>query len=405
VALTDVAIRTAKPREKPYKLADGGGLYLHVMTTGARYWRMDYRFHEKRLTLAFGVYPEVTLADARERRGRARKLLDDGVDPGAQQKRDKLVARVSAANTFKDIGEEWLSKQRKEGRAEATLNKTRWMLEKFAYPHIGARPIADIEPPEMLAVLQRVEQRSLFETATRLRSLSSRLFLYAISTGRAKHDPSGALRGALTTPQVTHRAAILTPRGVGALMRAIDGYEGQVETKLALQLLALTFVRPGELRAAEWDEFDLNASVWRIPAEKMKMRQPHIVPLASQAVKILQALHRQTGHGRYLFPSTVSAKRTMSENTINHALRRLGYSKEEMTGHGFRRTASTLLNELGFNRDWIERQLAHGDADEIRAIYNVAEYLPDRQRMMQVWADYLDKLAAQGRPERVVGAA
>ena len=342
--LTDTAVRNARPRAIPYKLTDSDGLHLLVTTSGGRLWRLSYRFEGKQKTVAFGSYPDVGLADARARRDAARKLVAAGTDPMEQRKIEKLIGSSATGKTFKEVTEELLAKRAREGRAEATMTKDRWLAD-FAYPHIGSRPIGEIEPPELLGVLKTVEVRGRFETARRLRSFCGRIFRYAIATGRATRDPSADLQGALTAPRVKHRAAVLVPRGVGALMRAIDGYDGQLTTRYALKLAALTFVRPGELRYAVWSEIDLDTAIWRIPAERMKMRQPHIVPLSRQAVEVLTELHRITGRGVYLFPSVRSGKRVMSENTLNAALRRMGYGTDEATGHGFRRTASTLLNE------------------------------------------------------------
>jgi integrase len=393
MALTDKGIQAARGEAKPYKMADGQGLYLLVRPDGARYWRMDYRFMGKRKTLAFGVYPETSLAEARQQRDAARKLLKDDKDPSAQKKLDKLTATIAAENTFKVVAEEWLAKRVVEGKSEATLAKDRWLMEAFAYPTLGERPIGEIEPPELLATLRVAEKKGLYETARRLRSTCGRVFRYGIATGRATRDPAADLQGALIAPKVTHRAAILDPKGVGVLIRTIRGYDGKPTTRIALQLLALVFVRPVELRYAEWQEFDVEAALWRIPAARMKMRAPHTVPLSRQALGLLRELKELGGNGRFLLPSLRSPQRPISENTLNAALRRLDYGKDEMTGHGFRRIASTLLNEQGFNRDWIERQLAHQDDDEIRAAYNAAEYLAERTKMMQAWADYLDRLA------------
>jgi integrase len=404
MGLTDTAIRGAKGREQAYKLSDGGGLYLLVSPTGSRYWRLDYRFNDKRQTIALGVYPDVSLAEARNRRATTRELLARGINPMAQRKLDKLTAKVSAETTFRVIADEWAAKRKREGKAEATLEKERWMLADLSYPLIGERPIGEISALELLSVLRKVEETGRHETANRMRGLYGRIFRYAIATGRAERDPAADLKGALTTPVVQHRAALFSPDQVGALVRAIEGYEGKQTTLAALRLAILVFVRPGELRCAEWAEIDLDAGLWRIPAEKMKMRAQHIVPLARQAVAILRQLHRVTGSGRYVFPSLRTRQRPMSECTMNAALRRLGYSKEEVTPHGFRRTASTLLNERGFNRDWIERQLAHRDSDEVRATYNAAEYLAERRGMMQAWADLLDQLANQGRRTDEVAA-
>jgi integrase len=354
---------------------------------------MDFRYAGKRGTLAFGVYPIVSLAEAREKRDAARKQLASGIDPAAKRKLDKVAAAIGAANTFRAVAEEWLAKRTHEGRAEATLSKTRWLLS-FAYEAIGERPIAQITAPELLFALRKVEARGRYESARRLRGTCGQVFRYAIQTGRAERDPSADLRGALTAPVEKHRPAITEPRAIGAMLRAIDGYEGQLTTKVALQLAALTFVRPGEIRHAEWCEFDLKAEEWRIPAPKMKMRRPHLIPLARQALDIVREIQPITGNSRYLFPSIRSFHRPMSENTLNAAFRRLGYSKEEVTTHGLRSTAAVRLNEMGrWNPDAIERQLAHQETNKVRRAYtHAAEYLNERREMMQAWADYLDDL-------------
>lgn len=390
--LTDVSVRKAKGRPSPYKLADAGGLYVLVRSGDARYWRMDYRWAGKRRTLALGVYPSVSLAEARGKRDQAKKLLASGVDPSAQRKLERLAAKSAADNTFRLISGEWLAKLAREGRAGATLGKVRWLLE-LAYPEIGERPVAAITPPELLNVLRKVEARGHYETARRLRSTCGQVFRYAIATGRAERDPSADLRGALTAPKVKHRAAVTDPKATGAMLRAIDGYDGQPITLAALRLAPLLFVRPGELRRAEWSEFDLDGAEWKIPASKMKMRLPHRVPLSRQAVAILRDLRGITGGGRYLFPSVRTTVRPMSENTLNAALRRLGYSKDEATAHGFRSTASVRLNEIGrWNSDAIERQLAHQEANSVRRAYtHAAEFWAERCEMMQVWADQLDQ--------------
>jgi integrase len=399
MSLTDFAVRAAKGKPKPYKMADGGGLYLLVKPEGGRYWRLDYRIHGKRKTLAFGVYPQVTLADARSARDEARSRLREGVDPSAQKRIDAVAARVAAANTFRTVADEYKEKRRKEGLAAVTLAKLDWLLEEYLYPSLGDRPIGEIEPPEVLEALRVAEQRGLLETAARGRSVCGRIFRYAIATGRAKRDPSADLRGALATAKPKHHAAILKPLGVGELMRVVDGYTGYPTTRLALKLAPRLFVRPGELRSAEWPEFDFEGALWRIPDAKMKMRIGHLVPLSRQALELLKELRDLTGTGRYLFPSLRSRERCMSENTVNAAFRRLGYSQDELTGHGLRRMASTLLNEHGFNSDWIERQLAHAEQDNVRAAYNAAEWLRERRNMMQWWSDYLDRLAAGPAPD------
>lgn len=389
--LTDLAVRKAVAKPSPYKLSDGGGLYLLVRPDGARYWRMDYRRDGKRGTLAFGVYPTVSLAEAREKRDAAKKQLASGIDPAAQKKLEKIAAMTSRQNTFRLVSDEWLEKLSREGKAAATLSKSRWLID-LACEVIGERPVAEIGPPELLHALKRVEARGNYETARRLRSTCGQVFRYAIVTGRAERDPSSDLRGALTTPKVKHRAAITEPSAIGAMLRAIEGYDGHPVVLAALRLAPLLFVRPGELRNAEWCEFDLEEAEWRIPASKMKMRQPHRVPLARQSVRILRDLKNLTGNGRYLFPSIRSIARPISENTMNAALRRLGYSKDEATAHGFRSTAAVRLNEMGqWNPDAIERQLAHQEPNSVRRAYTHAtEYWAERCDMMQAWADQLD---------------
>ena len=389
--LTDIAVRKAAPKATPYKLTDGAGLYLLVRPDGARYWRMDYRWAGKRGTLAFGVYPTVSLAEARERRTAAKKQLASGIDPAAQRKLDKIVIATAAKNTFRLVADEWVGKLEREGRAEATLSKTKWLID-LVCPVIGERPVSEISAPELLNALRRVEARGRFETARRLRSTCGQVFRYAIATGRAERDPSADLRGALTAPKVKHRAAITEPAAIGAILRAIEHYDGHPVVRAALRLAPLVFVRPGELRYAEWSEIDIDGREWRIPAAKMKMRQPHRVPLAIQAITILKELRNVTGNGRYLFPSIRSVTRPISENTLNAALRRMGYSNDEVTAHGFRATAAVRLNEMNrFNPDAIERQLAHQEPNAVRRAYtHAAEYWVERCEMMQVWADQLE---------------
>ncbi len=396
--LTDIAVRKARPRDKPFKLSDADGMYLLVKPDGGRCWRMDYRFVGKRGTLSFGIYPEVTLAAAREKREIARKQLTAGIDPGHQRKLDKLTAATRTGNTFRAVAEELVEKMTREGRAPVTLDKKRWLLE-FAYPYIGNRPIAEITAVELLAALRSVEARGRYETARRLRSTCGMVFRLAIVTGRAERDPTQDLRGALIAPRPKHRAAIVEPKAIGALIRAIGGYEGHATTRAALQVLMLVFVRPGELRQAEWGEFDLDAAQWTIPGAKMKMRRPHRVPLSRQALAIIRDLNPLTGKGRYLFPSVRSYARPMSENTLNAALRRLGYGTDEVTAHGFRSMAATRLNEMNqWSSDAIERQLAHQDTNSVRRAYtHAAEFWTERVAMMQTWADYLDGLRLRGQ--------
>ena len=388
--LTDKKLQALEPRRKLYRLLDGECLYVEVQPTGARYWRFRYRFAGKAKMLSLGVYPKVSLAEARRRRNEARALLDSGTDPSAQRQRDKLTAHLANVNAFEPVALEWLV-----GRgnlAETTRAKTQWMLETHVYPWIGSRPVGAITAPELLAVLRRLEALDKLETAQRVKQICGQVFRYAIATGRADRDPAADLRGALKTKKTRHHAAITDPAKVGELLRAIGGFSGGLVVASALKFAPLVFVRPGELRKAEWSEFDLDNAEWRIPAERMKMRAMHIVPLSEQAVAILRELQPLTGHGRYVFPSIRGPRDPMSENTITAALRRLGYTGDEMTDHGFRSMASTMLHEQGWNTDVIERQLAHAERNRVKAAYNHAEYLPERRKMMQAWADYLDGL-------------
>lgn len=391
--LTVAAIRNVKPTTKTQRLFDGGGLYLEVTPTGRRYWRMKFRHAGKEKLLAFGVYPEISLAEARAKRAAARAGLRDGRDPAADRKAKKLQAVLSAETTFEAIAREWLASQKRKLTA-STYDKALAVLEKNAFPWLGTRPIAEIDAPELLAALKRIEARGAHETAHRVKSRAGQVFRYAIATGRATRDPSADLRGALEPIVSRSHSAITNPGPVGDLLRAIDGYSGQFVTRSALRLSPLVFARPGELRHAEWEEVDFEAAEWRIPASKMKMREAHVVPLSSQALAILEELQPLTGRGRYLFPGLRTAGEPMSENTINAALRRLGYDKETMTGHGFRAMASTRLNEMGWAPDVIERQLAHAERNKVRAAYNRAQYMAERKKMMQSWADYLDTLRA-----------
>ncbi len=387
-----MAIRSAKPTGKPYKLADGGGLYLLVNPTGSRLWRLKYRISGREKVLAIGAYPDVALAKARERRTEARRQLADGIDPSAFKKETRQKAKAAVANTFRTIAEEHLAKLTREGLADITLNKRRWLLG-FAYPVLGERDVATITAKELLEVLRTVEETGRHETARRMRAALGAVFRYAIATARAENDPTFALRDALTTPKVTHRAAVTTPKALGALLRAIDGYQGQPASTAALRLMPLLFPRPGELRMATWPEFDLDKGIWSIPAERMKMRQPHRVPLPPQATEILRDLHRLTGNQPFVFPCIGAAKKPISENTINGALRRLGFSADVATAHGFRATASTLLNESGlWNPDAIERQLAHAERNEVRRAYTRGEHWEERVRMMNWWSDYLSEI-------------
>ncbi|WP_245732472.1 tyrosine-type recombinase/integrase [Solimonas aquatica] len=391
VPLTEIQVRTAKPQEKAKRLFDGGGLYLEVSPAGGRWWRLKYRFEGKEKRLSLGVYPEVSLKDARSRRDEARKLIAAGIDPSADRQADRARKAEAGANSFEALAREWIERQATKWTQDYRDTILR-RLERNVFPWLGVRPVADIKAPEVLATLRRIEARGAVETAHRANQVCSAVFRYAVATGRAESDPTTSLKGALPPWRKEHHASITEPKAVGELLRAIYGYQGTFTTACALKLAPLLFVRPGELRRAEWAEFDLDGAEWRIPAEKMKMRAPHIVPLSAQAVAILRELQRLTGKARYLFPGERSRHRPMSENTVNAALRRLGYSSEQMTGHGFRSMASTLLNEQGWHRDAIERQLAHGERNSVRAAYNYAEHLPERRKMMQSWADYLDAL-------------
>lgn len=387
MALSDTGIRKTKPTDKPQKLTDGSGLYLLLNPNGSRWWRLDYRFSGKRKTLSMGTYPDTGLADARAKRDEARSLLAAGVDPGEHRKATKVAGADRAANSFAVVAEEWLAKQK---MAPATLAKARWTLDDLVFPWIGDRPIAEIDPPEMLRLLRRIEDRGAHETAHRTKQRCGQIFRYAIATHRATRDPTADLRGALTPAKTTHRPALTDPAKVGELLRAIEGYTGGFIVRCALQLAPLVFVRPGELRQAEWSEIDLEGALWRIPSSKMKMREEHVVPLSSQAVDVLKELRPLTGAGQYVFPGERSRLRPMSDGTINAALRRLGFDKDTMTGHGFRAMASTRLNEMGWAPDIIERQLAHAERNKVRAAYNRAQYLDERRRLMQAWSEYLD---------------
>jgi integrase len=389
--LTDTEVRKAKPADKPYRKFDGGGLYVEISPAGGKLWRWKYRFHGKEKRLAIGTYPDIGLAEARDKRDAARKLLAAGTDPCMQRRAEKAAGAERAANSFAAIAEEWLSTQAKH-MAAATMEKARWTFDDLVFPWIGSRPIAEIDSPEMLKLLRRIEARGAHETAHRTKQRCGQVFRYAIATRRASYDPTVSLRGTLTPVKVKHRPAITDPAKIGELLRASDGYTGGLVVRSALKLAPLLFTRPGELRKAEWAEIDMDTAQWRIPAGKMKMREEHVVPLPAQAVAILRELHPLTGRGRYVFPGERSASRPMSEAAVNAALRRMGFDKDTMTGHGFRAMASSRLNEMGWAPDVIERQLAHAERNKVRAAYNRAQYMEERQRMMQAWADYLDGL-------------
>lgn len=380
------------------RLYDGGGLYLQLQPTGTKLWRLKYRFGESEKLLALGAYPEIGREVARQGRAEARALLAKGVDPGMVRKAERATRSESARNSLEAVAREWYAKF-SQGWAPSYAEKVLGRLEKDVFPWVGRRPIAEIEAPELLDVLQRIESRGAVETTRRQRQILSQVFRYAIATARAKRDPAADLRDAFAPPEKRHFATLIEPARIGELMRAIHGYQGHFTTCAALRLAPLVFVRPGELRLAEWTEVRLDTAEWRIPPARLKLRQaakrnstqPHVVPLSRPALDVLAELNRLTGRGRFLFPSIRTRERGMSDNTINAALRRMGYDGTEIVGHGFRHMASTLLNERGWSADAIERQLAH-KAQGVRAVYNLAEYLPERRRMMQAWADYLDAL-------------
>ena len=393
--LTDTAIRKATPAAKAARLFDGGGLYLEVSPAGGKLWRLKYRIDGKEKLLALGVYPGVALASARQKRDDARKLLADGIDPGAHRKAAKAVRAGLAANTLEVIGREWYAKTAPT-MADTTKEKLIRRLEVDVFPWLGDRPIGSIVAGDLIKVIERIEQRGAVDLAKRVHNAVGRIFRYAVGRGLATRDPSRdiELKDILPPADVQHHASVTDPKEVGGLLRAIDGFTGAFSTRSALRLAALVFVRPGNLRHAEWTEIDFDKAEWRIPAGKMKAKEQHIVPLSTQAIAILREIQPLTGGSRYVFASERAGGKPMSENTINAALRRLGYAKDEMTGHGFRSMASTLLHELGLPHMVIERQLAHGERNEVSAAYNFAEYLPERRKMMQQWADYLNKLKA-----------
>ncbi|AKH44020.1 integrase [Altererythrobacter atlanticus] len=397
MALTDVAIRKAKAGPKAYKMSDSLGLFLLVERTGGKLWRMKYRVDGREKKLAIGRYPEIGLAEARRRRDAARELLAQGKDPSREKQREKARARLDAENTFAALAAEFCEKRRNDGSrawAPATAKRCEYLLSVLN-SSIGNLPIADIEPADILTAVRRIESKGKLESAKRTLQLAGSVFRYAVATARLKSDPTRDLRGAMMNPNVTHYGAVLDPDGAGELLRAIDSYEGQPITKLAMQLAPHVFVRPGELRHAEWSEFDFDEALWTIPASKTKMRKDHLVPLSRQAIEILQEAQLLTGPSGYVFPSVRTRGRPMSDNTINAGLRRLGYTTDEMTAHGFRAMASTLLNESGkWNPDAIERALAHGDSDKVRAAYHRGAHWKERVKMAQWWSDYLDKLRA-----------
>lgn len=400
--LTNVQILKAKPAEKPFKLADSGGLYVEVFPNGSKLWRLKYRRVDKSETrISLGKYPEVSLVQARIERDKIKlQRKQAGVDPAADRRLKKLQAQQAAGDTFEAVAREWHTKQLQRWRPQQGKKVMAW-FEKDLFPWIGGRPVSKITSPELLTVIRRIEGRGAIEKSHRVLQVSGQIFRYAVATGRAESEPASALRGSLTPVKTTHHASVTDPRAVGELLRAIDGYTGTLTARCALRLAPLVFVRPGELRHAEWDEINFATAEWRIPAEKMKLDEPHIVPLSNQALAIFEEMRPLTGRAKYVFHSERTTKRPISENTINASLRRLGYTTEQMTGHGFRAMARTILDEVLNERvDLIEHQLAHAVKDTNGRAYNRTAHLPERKRMMQRWADYLDIL----REERKVVA-
>jgi integrase len=394
--LSEAKVRTVKAGSKNIKLFDGLGLYLLITPNGGKGWRFKYRFGGKEKLISLGTYPEVGLKAAREKRDAARKQVANGKDPSVERK----LAKAKAGDSFEDVAREWHTKfsPAKGWVPEHSATIIR-RLERDIFPWLGSRPIGEVTPAELLTTLRRVEARGALDLAHRIQQVCSQIFRYAVASGRAQHDPAAALRGALPPIRVLHRAALTEPQQIGGLLRAVEQYQGSMVVRGALRLAPLVFVRPGELRHAEWSELNLDSAepTWRIPAGKMKMRTEHLVPLSRQAVAILRELQPVTGHSPYVFPNSRAWLRPLSENAITAALRRMEYGRDEMTAHGFRSTASTLLNEIGWSPDAIERQLAHVERNQVRSAYNRAEYLHERRKMMQAWADYLDALRSGGQ--------
>jgi integrase len=402
--LTATGVKQAKGQTSATKLTDGGGLYLLVNPNASKYWRYDYRYAGKRRTLALGVYPDTSLADARKLHQKAREQLAKGIDPGEAKKIERITRHLASADSFEAVATEWYESKLAD-KSDSYRYRTRRLLKKDLYPSLGTRPISQITSVELLMVLRKVEGRGAVDMAHRAKQTAGQVFRYAVATGRAERDPSGDLRGALKTKTKKHYASITDPVQVGKLLVSIDAFEGTATVKTALQLSALLFQRPGEIRYMEWNEINWEEERWEIPAEKMKMKQPHIVPLSNQALQHLKALHPLTGRGRYVFPSARGGSRCLSENGVRTALRTLGYDNDTMTPHGFRAMARTILDEvLDYRVDWIEHQLAHAVKDANGRAYNRTAHLPQRRQMMQGWADYLDSLKAQARAGNIIPA-
>lgn len=400
--LTNTQIKKTKPTAKPQRLFDGGGLYLEISPAGGKLWRLKYRFNGKEKRIGLGKYPQVTLAQARIKRDQAKQQLADGLDPGALRKQHKQQAAILAANSFEAVAREW-HEQKAERWSDTHAARVLQSLERDAFPALGQRPITDIDPPEVLAVIRAIESRDALDVAGRVLQRCTAVFRYAVQTGRAIHNPAAELVGTIKQRKVVHRPA-MPKADLPEFLNKLEDYQGQPITRYALQLLVLTFLRPGELRGARWTEFDLEAKEWLIPATRMKMKEPHIVPLSRQALALLDELRPFTGRYDLLFPNQNKITQPISENTLTYALYRMGY-KSRATPHGFRATASTILNEKGFNSDAIERQLAHVERNKIRAAYNRAEYLGDRHKMMQWWGDYIDQQRAKGQGDNIISIA
>ena len=395
--LTDTKLRTLKPREAAYRVADSNGLCIEVRPRGSKVWRYRYRHAGNASIATLGEYPAMTLAEARAERDKARALVKKGASPSHAAKAERVARQEKALNTFAIVASEFIAKREKEGMGTGSVERSRRLIEKDL-AGIAQIPVDEVSAPTLLAALRKMEKRGIVESAHRARGLANQVFRYAIATGRAERNPAADLIGALERPQTNHFASIILPTKIAELLRAIYSYQGSVVTVAALKLAPMVFVRPGELRAAEWSEIDLDKATWDIPAEKMKMKQPHVVPLSEQAVQVLRELHSITGRGQYVFPSVRSIRRPMSENTINAALRYMGFDSDTMTGHGFRAMARTVLDEeLNFPVDHIEHQLAHAVRDANGRAYNRTSHLPARRKMMQAWADYLDHLRIGAR--------
>jgi integrase len=397
--LTVTGIKALKPRAKAYKVFDGRGLYLQVSPSGSKLWRFRYKFAGRTKVLSLGAFDDVSLAEARAKADKERGLLRGGIDPTAERKRRKVREILDREETFEAVALDWLKRQRwVEGHGKRIEGR----LNLHVFPNLGERPIREINPVEILAILRRIEEKGQLETARRVRQTVGQVFRYGVAVGLASSDPTRDLRGILTPPEKRNFPAPRDPKRIGEILRAIDGYEGSFPVACAIRLAPRLFVRPGELRRMEWREVDFEEALWVIPAEKMKTRREYLVPLADQVLAILLQLHPVTGRGPYCFPSIGSSRRPMSDMALLAALRRLGIPKEELVTHGWRSVASTTLNEMGFNRDAIERQLAHVDRSSVRGVYNKAEYLGERRLMMKTWADYLDRLKADPESARVV---